>query len=55
MYVIRSNTKQAKEERADSYDARAHLDESIYECPHWRYYEQLVRKIKTLSEVRIPE
>ena len=54
MKVIQSNTKHAREQRADSYSARVHLDDRIIECPHWRYYLDLVHEIKRLSEVALP-
>ncbi len=55
MKVIQSNTRQARERRADSYESRAHTDEAISECPHWRYYLELVHKIKRISAITIPE
>ena len=55
MKVIQSNTREAREKRADSYESRAHLDERIIECPHWRYYLDLVHEIKRVSAITIPE
>ena len=63
-HVIQSNTKHAREKRADHYEAQAHtwtpLEESfdnlleVIECPHWRYYVKMVRELTRISQITLP-
>ena len=49
------NTQQAREERQDHYDARAHTFPDFYQLPHWRSYVKLVREIEVISAESLPE
>ncbi len=49
------NTIQAREQRQESYDARAHTFPDFYQLPHWRSYVKLVHEIEVICAESIPE